>query len=147
MNLLDGVEQCTLEHCQGAASISFTGKAFCLEHFIVQCYESLKELDPRIRRKRDETTELSRLRESVEECSNRALLVSLRCETLTNVDRSRLLDILLWSSDLLFLSSISPRDFALLMAFRAESEASACLDTRRNRRRSTELSGKSLRES
>jgi hypothetical protein len=122
MTLLDGTERCTLEACESGVSISMGGAPFCLEHFVSRCYELLQVLDPRIRNRRGEIAELSTLRESIEECSNSALLVSLRAEALTNLNRSRLLDILLWSSDLLFLLNISARDFDLLTAFRRDSD-------------------------
>jgi len=129
MNLLEEAQQCNLESCADTAKFILGGKSFCLEYFIAACYERLDELDPRIRGKRDETTNLDHLRDLVEECSNQALLVSLRCESLNNLNRSRLLDILLWSSDLLFLLSISLREFALLTAFRLDSEPIAPLET------------------
>jgi hypothetical protein len=129
MNLLNGTQHCSMAACEDPARATLNGKAFCLEHFIVHCYELLEQLDPRIRGKRDEGSELSSLRDAVEDCSNRALLVSLRFEALTNLDRSRLLDILLWSSELLFLLNISPRDFDILKAFRKDSETGTDLDT------------------
>lgn len=128
MNLLNGAQHCSVASCEDPAQITLEGMASCLEHFIVRCYALLEQLDPRIRGKRAEGSELNRLRDTIEECSNRALLVSLRFESLTNFDRSRLLDILLWSSELLFLLNISPRDFDILKAFRKDSEAGADFD-------------------
>jgi hypothetical protein len=129
MNLLDGTAHCTLEACSEGARITFGGAPFCLNHFILRCYDSLDQLDPRIRSRRGVNTETNNLRESVEECSNRALLVSLRSESLSNLDRSRLLDILLWSSELQFLLNMSARDFDLLAAFRQGSELAAPTQT------------------
>jgi len=37
---------------------------------------------------------------SVEECSHQALRVSLRSQTLTNLERGQLLDLLLWAGEL-----------------------------------------------
>jgi len=147
MNLLEPAQHCTLESCQNAATIFLESRPYCLEHFIGHCYELLDRLDPRIRGNHAESAELHRLREAVEECSNRALLLSLRCETLTNSDRSRLLDILLWSSDLLFLLNISPHDFALLKAFRTESERTAGFETSPRRPVKTQSHGKTAENS
>ena len=48
------------------------------------------------------------MRAFIEECSQRALEVSLHYENLTNLERARLLDILLWASEL-FLILRAPR--------------------------------------
>jgi hypothetical protein len=142
MNLLDEARHCTEESCETAANIILECKPYCLEHFIVHCYELLDRLDPRIRGKHSESQELSQLKGSVEECSNRALIISLRFERLTNIDRSRLLDILLWSSDLLFLLNISPHDFDLLRAFRLDSEGCSSLETAPAQPARTQFHGK-----
>jgi hypothetical protein len=147
MDLLDGVEQCSLESCAQGARITLGGEPFCLNHFILRCYKRLDQLDPRIRAGRRENAELNDLRESVEECSNRALLLSLRCESLTNLDRSRLLDILLWSSDLLFLLSISARDFDLLRAFRQDSELATPCEPSLSRPRKIQTQAKGAQDS
>jgi hypothetical protein len=48
------------------------------------------------------------MRAFIEECSHKALEVSLQCENLTNLERGRLLDILLWAGEL-FLVLRAPR--------------------------------------
>ena len=105
-DLNSGIKQCSFDDCKIHSIIVLGEKPFCLQHFIARCYEWMDQLEPAARDKFRSATETGRLQASVEECSNRALLVSLRCETLTNLDRSRLLDILLRSSDLLFLRRI-----------------------------------------
>lgn len=99
-------KQCSVQGCETHTIIVLGEKPFCLQHFILHCYEWMDQLEPAVRDKSRSATETAKLKNSVEECSNRALLVSLRCETLTNLDRSRLLDILLRSSDLLFMLRI-----------------------------------------
>lgn len=93
---------CSANHCTSASLIVLGEKPFCLQHFLIRCYEWLDQLDPAAREKFNDEAETARVKALVEECSNRALLVSLRCETLDNLDRSRLLDILLRCSDLLY---------------------------------------------
>jgi len=48
------------------------------------------------------------MRAFIEECSQKALEVSLQYENLSNLERARLLDILLWASEL-FLILRAPR--------------------------------------
>lgn len=67
-------------------------------------------------------SELARVQSLVEECSNRALLVSLRCEDLSNLDRSRLLDVLLLSSDLLFILRLPRSGTSAWLAYRPKPE-------------------------
>ncbi len=102
-HLNSGETGCSVDRCESKSIIVLGAKPLCLQHFLASCYEWLDQLDPVARDKFIKPTESARVRALVQECSNRALLVSLRCETLTNLDRSRLLDILLRSSDLLFL--------------------------------------------
>jgi hypothetical protein len=55
-----------------------------------------------------EPVDLAYMREFIEECSRKALDVALHSETLTNLQRGRLLDILLWAGEL-FLLVRAPR--------------------------------------
>lgn len=121
--LLDGQQSCSVKDCQTSALIVLGQKPLCLEHFIVRCYEWLDYLDPIIRGRICTSAELPGVPSMVEECSNRALLVSLRCEDLTNVARSRLLDILLLSSDLLFHLRVPRNHFPALLANRAKTKS------------------------
>ena len=57
-------------------------------------------LEPKLRRPALEAGEVRAAKDFLEECSNRTLAVCLRAEQLTNVERSRLLDILLSCGDL-----------------------------------------------
>lgn len=123
-HLLDGKQACSEDRCESPALIMLGTKPWCLHHFITRCYEWLDCLDPLIRRRIFAQSETSRVQSMVKECSNRALLVSLRCEELTNLDRSRLLDILVRSSDLLFQLRVPRNEFPLLFEQRAKSRTS-----------------------
>lgn len=82
---------------------------FCLNHFIELCYENLHRIDPRSRRVGRVSLDLPTLRAFIEECSRRALDVALHCEEIDNLQRGRLLDILLWAGEL-FLLLRAPRN-------------------------------------
>jgi hypothetical protein len=100
--------------CASAAVTSFGQQDLCLNHFVSRCYEGLDRLDPRGRRSEGSPAERTALKAFVEECSRRALEVSLSCQNMDNLQRGRLLDILLWAGELI------PADSS------AEQERSAC---------------------
>jgi hypothetical protein len=118
--LMDSHKSCSVEDCQTPALVVLGLKPLCLNHFILRCYEWLDYLDPMIRSRICATPELTRIQALVEECSNRTLLVSLRCEELSNLHRSRLLDILLLSSDLLFILRLPRSEPGPMLSFRSK---------------------------
>jgi hypothetical protein len=94
---------CSVRSCCRAAIISLDQQTLCLNHFLSRCYETLESLDPRCRKFLMEPRDLASMREFIEECSHKALEVSMHSETLTNLQRGRLLDILLWAGELFLL--------------------------------------------
>jgi hypothetical protein len=99
---------CCEDACGCAAITSLDQKNYCLNHFLRRCYERLDEVDPRNRKFREAPLDLAAMRAFIEECSRRALDVSLQFEDLSNLQRGRLLDILLWAGEL-FLLLRAPR--------------------------------------
>ena len=99
---------CSESPCHSAAATSLDQQALCLNHFLLRCYARLEAVDPRGQKSREERVDLAAMRAFIEECSQRALEVSLRRANLTNLERARLLDILLWASEL-FLILRAPR--------------------------------------
>src|SRR5213595_588725 len=99
---------CCESACDSAAAVSLDQQALCLNHFLLRCYTKLEAVDPRGQKSREERVDLASMRAFIEECSHKALEVSLQRENLTNLERARLLDILLWASEL-FLVLRAPR--------------------------------------
>jgi hypothetical protein len=99
---------CTADSCGSTAVSALDQQALCLNHFLVRCYEKLERLDPRGRNFLTEPMSLASMRTFIEECSRKALDISMQCEDLTNLQRGRLLDILLWAGEL-FLLLRAPR--------------------------------------
>ncbi len=100
---------CRVGSCGGAAVASLDHQALCLNHFLSRCYEKLGKLEPRGRKfSAAEPVDLTSMRVFIEECSRKALDISLHSQTLTNLQRGRLLDILLWAGEL-FLLLRAPR--------------------------------------
>jgi hypothetical protein len=103
---------CAVDFCDGAAVTSLAQQNFCLNHFIDLCYENLQRIDPRAQKAGRLPLDLPALRAFVEECSGRALDAALRCEDIDNLQRGRLLDILLWAGELFLLLRAPTRGFA-----------------------------------
>jgi hypothetical protein len=99
---------CSANSCGDASVISLDQQDLCLNHFLLRCYEMLEGLDPRGRKFSSEPVDLTAMRAFIEECSRKALDLSLQCKDLDNLQRGRLLDILLWAGEL-FLLLRAPR--------------------------------------
>ena len=89
---------CSRSECLRGAVTVLADRDYCFDHFCSRCYELL-ERNQRMagpsssQEFREEMAEL-------DECARRALEVSFSRMTLNNLDRARLLDILLWAGDL-----------------------------------------------
>src|ERR1700687_1531684 len=94
---------CSVGSCSDPSVTALDQQDLCLNHFLMRCYEQLERLDPRGRRFCSEPPDAASVRAFVEECSRKALDVSLHCENLGNLERGRLLDILLWAGELFIL--------------------------------------------
>lgn len=92
---------CVVAECPDVCAAVLESQSLCLDHFILRCYESLAAYDGRRDfARRVQETERVQLRAFLEECSAQALNVCLRSEHLSNLQRSRLLDVLLWAGEL-----------------------------------------------
>ena len=103
---------CAVDFCEGAAVASLAQQDFCLNHFIDLCYENLQRIDPRSQKMGRVNLDRASRRAFIEECSRRALDAALRCDDLDNLQRGRLLDILLWAGELFLLLRAPSRGFA-----------------------------------
>lgn len=89
---------CSRTNCSNQGVASLEDQNYCFEHFCGRCYELLERMN-------DAASRLGSLNfaeslTKLDECSQRALEISLSETELSNLDRARLLDILLWSGDL-----------------------------------------------
>ena len=109
MDTMPRERSCTLDSCKSTAVAVLADQNLCLNHFFTYCYEHLEKFDPRGRRC-PEVTQIAEQRRFVEECSRAALDLTFRCETLTNFQRARLLDIMLWAGELFLLLRTSRKD-------------------------------------
>lgn len=103
MDPMSRERNCSSISCYRSSVTSLDQQDFCLNHFLYHCYQRLEALDPRNRRVPSGHLNLAAIRAFVEECSRKALDISLHSENLTNLERGRLLDILLWAGELFVL--------------------------------------------
>jgi hypothetical protein len=92
-------ESCNRSGCSRPVSTTFRQEALCLDHFCIRSYEMLDALDKNNRlsaASRSATTEQMQI---AEECARRTLDICMSKMLLNNLERARLLDILLWCGD------------------------------------------------
>jgi len=90
---------CCRTACSEPAVTSLGGEDFCFDHFCGRCYELLEHAESGTLSAHG-AAGLARAVCTLEECARRALEISLGPLALNNLDRARLLDIVLWSGDL-----------------------------------------------
>jgi hypothetical protein len=92
---------CSAESCENAAVTRFVQRDLCLNHFVSRCYADLERLDRRVRNGEANVVEIDMVKAFAEECSQKALEISLSGCATDNLQRGRLLDILLWAGEIL----------------------------------------------
>lgn len=94
------IGDCKVCGCTNSAVVGPEGRDICLEHFFASCYEHLEKLESAVRRISLDPAQVKAARALLEDCSNRTLFICFRDQCLTNLQRSRLLEILLSCRDL-----------------------------------------------
>jgi hypothetical protein len=93
-------EWCNRANCPNKAVTSLGEQSYCFEHFCIECYELLERAEGETARGASAMPTHREALLSLDECAQRALQISFSAIELNNLDRARLLDILLWSGDL-----------------------------------------------
>jgi hypothetical protein len=93
---------CTTIDCRKPVSSELSSQSYCLDHFLSQCYEQLEFFANKLGEKGKGTTLSSRIAvRSAMEIAAQATVIGLRANALSNAERSRLLDIVLWANSLI----------------------------------------------
>jgi hypothetical protein len=92
--------RCSAFECTSSGVVVLAGQHLCLDHFLIECYQRLDRIEPVIRNYRLDQEAAGSARAVLQECANQTLLVCLRHPSLNNLERSRLLEILLRCGDL-----------------------------------------------
>ena len=93
-------ESCYRSDCSRPVVVTFRAEALCLDHFCTRCYEFLDGIDrrqPLNQAAPDSAVEHVLI---ADECARRALDICMSAPILNNLERARLLDILLWCGDI-----------------------------------------------
>jgi hypothetical protein len=100
MDMVSAKPECKVSRCAKSAVTDLAGQDLCLDHFLASCHERLDKLEPVVCRPSLEAAENLAAGAFLEECSKRTLFICHRHEYLSNLDRSRLLNILLQAGHL-----------------------------------------------
>ena len=83
--------------CSESGVATFGAETLCSEHFVAACYEVLERLDRPMGSSASGASEAKRV---ADECARGVLDVSLNAARLSNLQKARLLDVLLWAGDI-----------------------------------------------
>ncbi len=102
-------QPCTVAACGKPGAASLGKRSFCTEHFISACYGRIDEFNHRLGERPFRDTNAEAVRHFVAECTREAADLAHHKEYLDNLERARLLDIVLQASDLVEHLRRSPR--------------------------------------
>jgi hypothetical protein len=99
-------KRCYRHDCTRPVAATLGSETLCLEHFCSQCYQLLEKID-----QRTSGAKLTAFTPEqiflADDCARKAIDVCLSANSLNNLERARLLDILLWCGEI---SSAGPSD-------------------------------------
>lgn len=90
---------CGYAACPEHGITSLGNENLCCDHFVLRSYEFLEQVAARRAKPSGEQLYTGTLKKEVNGCLQGALEVSLRCESLSNLQKARLLDIMLWAGE------------------------------------------------
>jgi hypothetical protein len=93
-------EHCSMPDCERPVAATLHTRALCREHFLVACYKELEGATRRLHENSFSEPAAEALRNFLAECTRQAADIAQSAKDLDNLGRARLLDILMWASDL-----------------------------------------------
>jgi hypothetical protein len=90
---------CGYAACQEPGIASVGDEDLCCDHFLVRCYEFLQHIDAEQSGNGNGCHPSPTLKSAINSCLQGALDVSLRSASLNNLQKARLLDIMLWAGE------------------------------------------------
>jgi hypothetical protein len=90
---------CRFASCQEPGITSIGDEDLCCDHFVMRCYEFLEQVDAERAKNSSDPIQVAALKRSVNSCLQGTLEVSLKSATLSNLQKARLLDIMLWAGE------------------------------------------------
>jgi hypothetical protein len=107
-------EKCSIADCSQAIAASLDGEALCREHFISVCYKRLDQYDEIRKGPGLSATDTESVRRFIHECTRSADEIEHSALDLDNLDRAKLLHIILTASELGRHLRRSPRKVAAI---------------------------------
>lgn len=101
---------CSATGCGQHAIAVVDLQQLCLAHLFTTCYERLEAINQNSKNWLFDETGLESERRFINECAQQATRIAWEEPALTNLERARLLDILLWANDLRKRFRRSPRN-------------------------------------
>jgi hypothetical protein len=92
-------KRCHRDGCAQLAITTFRGEMFCLEHFCCRCYQFLERIGQCTVNGANSSVTIEQAL-LADECARRTIDICLNADGLNNLERARLLDILLWCGDI-----------------------------------------------
>jgi hypothetical protein len=93
--------RCEFPHCVRSAVLRLDCRLFCLEHLVSHCHKRLEACQQEICRNLVPTEDtVAKNNCFLEECTSRVAGFLMGRPELQNIDRARLLDVLLWAAEL-----------------------------------------------
>ncbi len=111
---MTNAEKCSIADCSQALAASLDGEAFCREHFISVCYKRLDQYDEIRKGPGLSATDTESVRRFIHECTRSADEIEHSALDLDNLDRAKLLHIILTASELGRHLRRSPRKVAAI---------------------------------
>jgi hypothetical protein len=108
------VNKCSLAGCGLAPEGSLDGEVFCRAHFISDCYKRLDHYDEKRKGPGLSISDLESVRRFIHDCTRSADEIEHNGRNLDNLDRAKLLHIILYASELGRHLRRSPRKIATI---------------------------------
>jgi hypothetical protein len=109
---MPNADQCGVQGCDQLAEAALEDKALCRSHFISVCYEQLERYDEMRKAHRLSVFDAESVRRFINQCSRQADEIEHATKNLDNLDRARLLHIILWANEVGSHLRRSPRKVA-----------------------------------
>ena len=92
-------KRCSYVACPELGITALGSEDLCCDHFVLRCYEFLEQVDAERAKGIGGITDRANLKGAVDSCLHGALEVSMKVTSLNNLQKARLLDIMLWAGE------------------------------------------------
>lgn len=99
---------CGYARCEELGIASLGDEDLCCDHFVLRSYEFLQRIDAKRTGSNGDVRQSTVLMDFANSCLQGALEVSLRSTSLNNLQKARLLDIMLWAGEYIHRAEIQP---------------------------------------